>query len=119
MQAVCLKENVPFVDLYDPTIYLMEDKNAPKITENGIRLNEYGYWATSRTLADSLTPPTPSWWINLNAKTGQAEARGVSVGKIRTEGKEIRFQVHEKSGASLPPPFSGNIHPLSNPPVTA
>ena len=111
MQAVCLKENVPFVDLYDPTIYLMEDKNAPKITENGIRLNEYGYWATSRTLADSLTPPAPSWWINLNAKTGQAEARGVSVGKIRTEGKEIRFQVHEKSGASLPPPFSGNIHP--------
>ena len=111
MQAVCLKEGVPFTDLYEPTIYLMEDKNAPKITENGIRLNEYGYWATSRTLADSLTPPTPSWWISLNAKSGEAEARGVSVGKIRTEGKEISFQVHEKSGASLPPPFSGTIHP--------
>ena len=111
MQAVCLQEGVPFTDLYEPTIYLMEDKNAPKITENGIRLNEYGYWATSRTLADSLTQPTPSWWISLNAKTGEAEARGVSVGKIRAEGKEIRFQVHEKSGPSLPPPVSGTIHP--------
>ena len=76
MQAVCLKEGVPFVDLYEPTIYLMEDENAPKITENGIRLNEYGYWATARRLADSLTHTTPSWWINLDAKSGEAEARG-------------------------------------------
>jgi hypothetical protein len=111
MQAVCLKEGVPFVDLYEPTIYLMEDENAPKITENGIRLNEYGYWATARTLADSLTPPTPSWWISLNAKSGEAEARGVSVEKIRTDGKEISFQVHEKSRPGLPPPVSGTIHP--------
>ena len=111
MQAVCLKEGVPFVDLYEPTIYLMEDKNAPKVTENGIRLNEYGYWATARTLADFLTPPTPSWWISLNAKSGEAEARGVSVEKVRTDEKEISFQVLEKSGPSLPPPVSGTIHP--------
>ena len=111
MQAVCLKEGVPFVDLYEPTIYLMEDENAPKITENGIRLNEYGYWATARSLADFLTYPTPSWWINLDAKSGEAEARGVSVEKIRVDGKEISFQVHEKSAVSLPPPLSGTIHP--------
>jgi hypothetical protein len=111
MQAVCLKEGVSFVDLYEPTIYLMEDENAPKITENGIRLNEYGYWATSRTLADSLIAPTPSWWINLNVKSGKAEARGVSVEKVRADGKEIGFQVYEKSAPSLPPPVSGTIHP--------
>jgi len=114
MQAVCLKEGVPFVDLYEPTIYLMEDKNAPKVTENGIRLNEYGYWATSRTLADSLTTPAPSWWINLDFKSGACEARGVSVGKVRTAEKEISFQVLEKSGPSLPPPVSGTIHPSLN-----
>ena len=111
MQTVCLKEGIPFTDLYEPTIYLMEDKNAPKITENGIRLNEYGYWATSRTLADSLTTPAPSWWINLDSKSGACEARGVSVGKVRTADKEISFQVLEKNGPSLPPPVSGTIHP--------
>ena len=111
MQAVCLKAGVPFTDLYEPTIYLMEDKNAPKITENGIRLNEYGYWATSRTLADSLTTTAPSWWINLDFKSGACEARGVSVGKVRTAEKEISFQVLEKNGPSLPPPVSGTIHP--------
>ena len=111
MQAVCLKEGVSFVDLYEPTINLMEGKDAHRFTENGIRLNEYGYWATARILADSLTPPTPSWWISLNAKSGEAEARGVSVEKVRTDGKEISFQVLEKSRPSLPPPVSGTIHP--------
>ena len=111
MQKVCLEEGVPFTDLYEPTIYLMEDKRAPKVTENGIRLNEYGYWATSRTLADSLTTPAPSWWISLDAKSGAIEARGVSVEKVRTAEKEISFQVLEKSGPSLPPPLSGTIHP--------
>ena len=75
MQAVCLKENVPFVDLYDPTIYLMEDKNAPKITENGIRLNEYD---TGRLPEHWLipSPRPPSWWINLNAKPAKRKPVG-------------------------------------------
>ena len=120
MQAVCLKEGVPFVDLYEPTIYLMEDENAPKITENGIRLNEYGYWATARSLADSLTYPTPSWWINLDAKSGEAEARGVSVEKIRVDGKEISFQVHEKSAVRVSHrPFPEPSTQLSSQPATA
>jgi hypothetical protein len=111
MKEICLKEGIPFVDLYVPTIHLIEGKDAHRFTENGIRLNEYGYWATARTLADSLTPPTPVWWISVNAKSSEAESRGVSVEKVRTDGKGISFQVLEKSGPGLPPPVSGTIHP--------
>ena len=61
MQQVASTEDVPFVDLYAPTLYLMDDKASPKLTEQGIHLNAYGYWATGRMVADKLLPGQPTW----------------------------------------------------------
>ncbi|MDP7656226.1 MAG: SGNH/GDSL hydrolase family protein, partial [Roseibacillus sp.] len=36
MQQVASAEDVPFVDLYAPTLYLMDDEGSPKLTEQGI-----------------------------------------------------------------------------------
>ena len=111
MVEACRQAGIPFVNLYEPTIRLMEEQKAPKITENGIRLNEYGYWATARFLADSLATPIPPWRIRLNAKSGKAEARGVSIEKFTMDGEGIRLRILEKTPPGIPSPLAGPIHP--------
>ncbi len=112
MEQVCSQEKIPFINLYEVTAALLGDRNAPRITENGIRLNEYGYWATARTVADFLIRPTPPWLLKINAKTLESEGKGLSIGEIDSDDKKLRFSfsVLEKTPPQLPPPVSGQIH---------
>jgi len=112
MEQVCSQEKIPFINLYEVTAALLGDRNAPRITENGIRLNEYGYWATARTVADFLIRPTPPWFLKINAKTLESEGKGLSIGEIDSDDKKQRFSfsVLEKTAPQLAPPVSGQIH---------
>ena len=112
MEQVCSQEKIPFINLYEVTAALLGDRNAPRITENGIRLNEYGYWATARTVADFLIRPTPPWFLKINAKTLESEGKGLSIGEIDSDDKRLRFSfsVFEKTAPQLAPPVSGQIH---------
>ena len=110
MQQVASAENVPFVDLYAPTLYLMDDKNSPKLTEQGIHLNSYGYWATGRMVADKLLPGSPTWWLSVDAKSRKATARGAKLSAVKQQGRGLRFSVEETSPPHLAPPVEGKIH---------
>ena len=110
MQQVAVAESIPFVDLYAPTLYLMDDKASPKLTEQGIHLNAYGYWATGRMVADKLLPGQPTWWLSVDAKSRKATARGAKLSAVKQQGRGLRFTVQEISPPGLVPPVEGNIH---------
>ena len=110
MQQVASAENVSFVDLYAPTLYLMDDKNSPKLTEQGIHLNAFGYWATGRMVADKLLPGSPTWWLSVDAKSRKATARGAKLSAVKQQGRGLSFSVQETSPPNLAPPVEGKIH---------
>ena len=110
MQQVAVAESIPFVDLYAPTLYLMDDKASPKLTEQGIHLNSYGYWATGRMVADKLLPGQPTWWLSVDAKSRKATARGAKLSAVKQQGRGLRFTVQEISPPGLAPPVEGKIH---------
>ena len=110
MQQVASAEDVPFVDLYAPTLYLMGIEDSSKLTEQGIHLNAYGYWATGRMVADKLLPGQPTWWFSVDAKSLEATARGAKVSGVKQQGRGLRFSVEEGSPPSLSPPAEGKIH---------
>jgi hypothetical protein len=110
MQQVAVAESIPFVDLYAPTLYLMDDKASPKLTEQGIHLNSYGYWATGRMVADKLLPGQPTWWLSVDAKSRLATARGAKLSAVKQQGRGLRFTLQEISPPHLSPPVEGKIH---------
>ena len=110
MQQVAVAESIPFVDLYAPTLYLMDDKASPKLTEQGIHLNAYGYWATGRMVADKLLPGQPTWWLSVDAKSRQATARGAKLSAVKQQGRGLSFTVQEVSPPGFVPPVEGKIH---------
>lgn len=78
---------IPFVNVYDETKYLMNEWKGGDFTTNGIHLNETGYWAVSRMMFEQLVDePQPAWRIRLDAKG------------------TLTFDVAEESAPSLPPP---------------
>ena len=99
-----------FVDLNGPTARLMADSVAPKLTGNGVNLNAYGYWCVSRTLADALLPGKSPWRLDVNAKTGEADAKGVRIEDVRSGGGGVSFTVKELSWPSVGAPTRENVH---------
>ena len=114
MQQVASAEDVPFVDLYAPTLYLMDDEGSPKLTEQGIHLNAYGYWATGRMVADKLLPGQPTWWFSVDAKSRKATARGAKVSGVKQQGRGLRFRVQEVSPPHVSPPVSPSFVTVRN-----
>ena len=116
MQEVATDAEVPFVDLFETSRYLMDEPNGPKLTSNGIHLNPYGYWAISHAFCDQLTasgrgPNRQSWLLRIDATSKSINARGVSISELATDETGIRFKVTEKSAPSLRPPTDGPLPP--------
>jgi len=102
---------VPFIDLYGPTTVLMKGKNTPKLTDNGINLNAYGYWCVSRALADALLPGTAPWVLSVDAKSGKSLGRGARVSQVKFTTAAMAFTVQELNWPSLAAPVKGQVHP--------
>ena len=111
MSETASKMGVPFVDLYGPTTELMKGKNTPRLTDNGINLNDYGYWCVSRTLADALLPGEAPWLLSVDAKSGRASGRGANISDVKSKGKTLSFAVQELAWPSLAAPVKGQGHP--------
>lgn len=114
MREVATDANTPFVDLFEPSRYLMDEPKGPNLTNNGIHLNRYGYWAMSRAFYDQLTAggrvsSRQSWLLRIDAKLKTGDARGVEISKLSADEAVLSFEVSEKSGPSLPPPSD---HPM-------
>ena len=110
MNAVAKQAGLPFVDLNRPTADLMEDYAAPKMTGNGVNLNDYGYWCVSRTLADALLPGAKPWRLNIDAGAAKGSGKGVEITNINHVGQGVRFKVEEKAWPSLGAPVKGHVH---------
>lgn len=109
MSEVAEDENIPFVDLFETTRYLMDESVGPSFTHNGIHLNDYGYWAISHAFCDQLTDSDgassqQSWSLRVDAKSKATTARGVAISAVSTDALGLRFQVAEQSTPGLRPP---------------
>lgn len=111
MGEIAGRHEIPFVNLYDRTEYLMADPSARKLTINGIRLNAYGYWATSRMVVDQLLPGGSGWRLQVDAKSGVAHGEGVEILAVATEGAGLQFVVKERRFPMVSPPGEGSTHP--------
>lgn len=111
MNETAANTGVPFIDLYGPTAELMEGKDTPKLTDNGINLNAYGYWCVSRALADALLPGTAPWVLSVDAKSGKSLGRGARVSQPKFTTTAMAFTVQELTWPSLAAPVKGQVHP--------
>lgn len=116
MREVATDASVPFVDLFEASRYLMDEPTGPKLTNNGIHFNSYGYWAISHTFYDQLTagghvPNQPSWLLRIDATEKSADARGVEISELKLDDSGLRFQVTEVSAPRLRPPTDQPLPP--------
>jgi hypothetical protein len=116
MQEVATDVDVPFVDLFEASRYLMDEPTGPKLTNNGIHLNSYGYWAISHAFYDQLTardraPNRQSWLLRIDARAKSSDARGVGVSELTTDESGLSCQVTEKSAPRLRPPTDQPLPP--------
>jgi hypothetical protein len=110
MGEAASKHKVDFVNLYEPSLYLMREAASLKLTTNGIHLNDYGYWAMGRYFADALRSGDTPWRLRIDAKAIGSTANGVDITKLKAEGGGVSFMVTERSWPSLAPPTQGKIH---------
>ncbi|MEN8872251.1 MAG: SGNH/GDSL hydrolase family protein [Akkermansiaceae bacterium] len=109
---VAQEAKLPFVNLYDPSRYLM-DEEGPKLTTNGVHLTPYGYWAISQHFAAQLlaTQDYEKWQLTIDAKAGTGTATGVELSQIKSTDGSLHFRVKEQSAPSLAPPIDADLPP--------
>jgi hypothetical protein len=115
MEQVAGRQELSFVNLFEPTRRLMTDSTAPKLTTNGIHLNAYGYWAVSRLLADEVIRGHRSWGLRLDARTRHGEGDGVTITQVESVGGGMRFTVRENRPPTVAPPIKGQPHAALQP----
>jgi hypothetical protein len=115
MEQVASRQELGFVNLFNPTLQLMADSTAPKLTTNGVHLNAYGYWAVSRLLADEMTRGHRAWALRLDARTRDAQGEGVTITQVESVGGGVRFTVKENRPPTLAPPIKGQPHAALQP----
>jgi len=110
MEQAASRQELGFVNLFAPTLQLMADSAAPKLTTNGIHLNAYGYWAVSRLLADAVARGLPPWALHVDARTRQAKGDGVAITQVESAAGGVGFNVKELRPPTLAPPVKRPIH---------
>lgn len=116
MREVATDAKVPFVDLFEASQYLMNAPIGPNLTNNGIHLNSFGYWAISHAFFDQLTAgdqiaKQPSWLLRINAATKSSDARGIGILELSTDESGLSFRVNEESAPRLRPPTVQSLPP--------
>ncbi len=116
MSTVATEAQVPFVNLFDASQYLMDEPTGPNLTHNGIHLNAFGYWAISHTFCDQLTANDRfsgqhSWLLRIDAAMKSSDARGVEILELETNEAGLSFRVVEKAAPTLPPPTDQPLPP--------
>ncbi|MBT5926491.1 MAG: SGNH/GDSL hydrolase family protein [Verrucomicrobia bacterium] len=105
MREVASNTNLPFVDLFKPSLDLMGDRDKIHLTVNGVTLNRLGYWAISNVFFEQLTGEIRQpWKLNIDANSLTGISDGVELSTIDTENNAISFSVTEQSTPSLQPP---------------
>ncbi len=112
MREVAVAAKLPFVNLYEPSQYLMAEQAGPNLTANGVTLNQFGYWAVSHEFYKQLTLEVPqSWSLSLDAEARTGTAKGVILSRITADKNILNFSVTEQSSPSLPSPSDSELPP--------
>ncbi|SMP58119.1 GDSL-like Lipase/Acylhydrolase family protein [Neorhodopirellula lusitana] len=116
MRDVADNASVPFVDLFEPSLYLMNESAGPNLTQNGIHLNPFGYWALSRSfyrqlIVDEDGQAQQPWLLRLDANAVSNESTGVAITNLQVEPSGLSFNATETSLPSLPPPTDQTLPP--------
>ena len=109
MREVASAANVPFVDLFATSRYLMDEPAGPNLTTNGIHLNSYGYWAIGQILCKQLISSetavrSPTWQLTVDAAAMTGKGHGVKIFDISANESGLSFHVTETSVPNLAPP---------------
>lgn len=109
MKEVAAKAQVPFVDLFAPTLYLMNEPEGPNLTSNGIHLNQFGYWAIAKEFFNQLTTEEQrfhhgGWQLAVDVQSRKSAATGVETSELAFSENGVSFLVTETSVPRLPPP---------------
>jgi hypothetical protein len=115
MEHVASEQELPFINLFQPTRELMADSAGPKLTSNGIHLNVYGYWAVSRLLADGVASATRPWALRIDARAHRATGDGVTITNVEADAGGVRFTVKEHRPPTLAPPVKDQVHAALQP----
>ncbi|MGI9240725.1 MAG: SGNH/GDSL hydrolase family protein [Verrucomicrobiales bacterium] len=112
MREIATSAGLPFVDLFEPSRYLMEEQAGPNLTTNGITLNQFGYWALCHVFFEQLTGEVrQAWRLDIDAKAKTGTASGVGLARISTARDVVTFSVEELSPPSLRPPGDPELPP--------
>ncbi|PAY20936.1 dehydrogenase [Rhodopirellula sp. SM50] len=119
--AVASAADTPFVNLFETSLYLMDEPVGPNLTTNGIHLNRFGYWAISHEFASQLLASDQPdhfrpWRITIDARTKTGQGRGVEVSELtvdvfQADDPELTFRGTETSAPRLPPPTDQPLPP--------
>ena len=116
MGEVAADRSIPFIDLNEPSRYLMDEPTCPNLTHNGIHLNDFGYWAISRTFFEGLVSGEDMasggpWHLFLDAASMTCESRGVTISDLSFDRGQFSFDVREESGPTPRPPIHEKLPP--------
>ncbi len=116
IREVATDADLPFVDLFETSRYVMNESAGPNMTTNGIHLSSYGYWTISHAFFDQMTfddkaPGQQAWRLKIDVGTKSSDARGVGISELVTDGTGVSFQVTEKTVPRLGPPTDQPLPP--------
>ncbi len=108
LASVANDRELPFIDLYQ-RLDAIQDVSAPpsirtRLTDNGLHLNEFGYWRTASRFARALGADIPAWKVDLDVATNSMDVTGTMVSEVKTTDKEVSFSVVDQTLPFSPAP---------------
>jgi len=89
---IAKQRGLNFVDLFRETRRFTQRELRTDLTDNGILLNDYGYWVVGHTIERTLGLAMPSPQIKI-ARDGTASATGATVDGVQWTPDSLRFVV--------------------------
>jgi hypothetical protein len=81
-----------FVDLFHDLDSRAGGLIESPMTDNGIHLNESGYWRAATVLADAVAPSAARWSVEIDASTGEVSANDAEVVVLSASSREVKFR---------------------------
>ena len=116
--------NVPFVDLFTPSKLLMEQATqdqstgehagGSRLTNNGIHLNAYGYWAISQILVDRIVTGAVPLRLVFDVGGEFPDTIGAKINQIRQTENGLSWNVEANDWPAMAPPAGSTVHASLN-----
>lgn len=100
---VAKKEKLHYVDLFKPSLELMGDGEASKLTSNGIVLSPYGYWVAGHLIADGLISASRKAMSFSIGGLNAIDAENAAVSDFEKSGDTYQWKATPRDW-SIPPP---------------